>query len=109
MLLDPPDHSLAQASETVLGSLSAELSCHTSPETHASVIELVTGIHADVIGAVAQLSALRVQLAGELRAMGLRAASAGTYPLESRGESRVSRAGRYEGTRDWHPHRRCLS
>jgi carboxylate-amine ligase len=95
MLLDPVHCSLVQSGEGVLGQLSDELSPHTRPETHAAIIELVTGIHSDVAGAVAELAALRAQLAVELRAMGLSAASAGTYPLECAGENRVSAATRY--------------
>jgi hypothetical protein len=71
MLLGRSDHSLAQSSDWVLPRLSDSLSVHTSAETHASVIELVTGIHSDVAGAIAELSALRGRLAGELRPMGL--------------------------------------
>ncbi|MGO9749944.1 MAG: glutamate-cysteine ligase family protein [Solirubrobacteraceae bacterium] len=68
MLLDPSDFSLVQSSEKVLRRLSGELRRRTAPETHASVIELVTGIHSDVPGAVAELAALRAQLVRELRA-----------------------------------------
>jgi glutamate---cysteine ligase / carboxylate-amine ligase len=95
MLLDASDHSLAQCSESVLDRLSGELSVHTSPETHACVVELMTGIHADVAGALGELSALRARLASELQAMGLVAASAGTYPAGSAGETRVSGTRRY--------------
>ena len=45
MLLEPADWSLAQSSDHVLARLSDELSPHTSPETHAAVVELATGIH----------------------------------------------------------------
>ena len=100
MLLDPSDQSLTQSGERVLGRLSNELSAHTSPETHAAVIELNTGIHADVAGAVAELTALRAELARELRTMGLAVASAGTYPLASSGETRVSGAARYRAVVD---------
>ena len=95
MLLDASDCSLAPCSGSVLEQLSDELSAHSSPETHASVIELMTGIHADVAGAVGELSALRAQLTSELQKMGLVAASAGTYPLAVAGETQVSDAGRY--------------
>jgi gamma-glutamyl:cysteine ligase YbdK (ATP-grasp superfamily) len=52
MLLDPSDFALVQSSEKVLRRLSGELRAHTAPETHASVIELNTGVHSDVPGAV---------------------------------------------------------
>lgn len=96
MLLNPADFSLSQSGEKVLRRFSGELYAHASPETHASVIELVTGIHSDVAGAVRELAALRGQLDRELRAMGLVAASLGTYPLAYAGETRVSGAARYE-------------
>jgi len=41
MLLEPADWSLAQSGDDVLARLSDELSPHTSPETHAAVVELV--------------------------------------------------------------------
>ena len=46
-------------------------------------------------GVVSELASLREQLAAALSAMGLRAASAGTYPLEPPSDARVSRAPRY--------------
>ena len=95
MLLNPSDFSLAQSGEKVLRRLSGKLHAHTAPETHASVIELATGIHSDVAGAVAELAALRAHLDRELRAMGLIAASAGMYPLAYSGETRVSGSARY--------------
>jgi glutamate---cysteine ligase / carboxylate-amine ligase len=95
LLLDAADRSPAQASESVLAGLSTELSRHTSPETHASVVELKTGIHVDVAGVVDELARLRFKLAEELRAMRFCAAAAGTYPLASRAETRVSGGGRH--------------
>src|SRR5258708_12778257 len=80
MLLERSTHSLVHSSETVLAQLSGALDGHASPETHASVIELVTGVHIDIGSAVAELSALRARIAHELRAMGMEPASAGTYP-----------------------------
>jgi glutamate---cysteine ligase / carboxylate-amine ligase len=94
MLLNPADFSLAQSGEKVLRRLSGGLPAHTAPETHASVIELATGIHSDVAWAVAELAGLRAQLDRELRAMGLVAASAGMYPLAYSGETRVSGSAR---------------
>ena len=95
MLLRRRDHSLAQSSDEVLPRLSRDLHERTSPETHASVIELATGIHLDVAGAVGELVALRARLAGELGAIGLAAACAGTYPLGGADEVKVSGAARY--------------
>lgn len=95
MLLDPSDWSPAQCSDLVLCRLPAELRERASPETHAAVIEIASGIHVDVAGAVAELSALRRRLALELRSLGLAAASAGLHPVGSRGATRTSGADRY--------------
>ncbi len=95
MLLHPGSWSLAQSSDEVLAQLSGELLAHAAPETQAAVVELTTGIHADVDGAVAQIAALRDCLARELRAMGLAVAAAGTHPTTVWEETQVSGAARY--------------
>ena len=95
MLLHLSDASLAPSSEAVLARLSPGLAARASPETHAAVLELATGIHRDVGGAVAEVAGLRAQLAGELRPLGLVAASAGTYPLATAGDPPVSGSPRY--------------
>lgn len=43
MLLKPANFALVQSSEKVLRRLSGELSVHACPETHAAIIELMTG------------------------------------------------------------------
>jgi len=96
MLLQRSDHSLAQSSDEILARLSGDLRACTSPETHASVIELATGIHLDVAGAATELAGLRARLARELSVIGLTAASAGTYPLAGADEVKVSGAARSE-------------
>ena len=95
MLLEPSDWSLAQSSDAILARLSDELLVHTSPETHAGVVELATGIHQEVDGVVAELASLRSRLSLELDALGLTVAAAGTHPLTVRGETEVSGAVRY--------------
>jgi carboxylate-amine ligase len=95
MLLHPGGWSLAQSSDEVLARLSDELGPHTAPETHAGVVELVTGVHSDVHGVVEELRSLRHRLACELDAMGLRTAAAGTHPLTVARETEVSGAPRY--------------
>ena len=95
MLLEPSDWSPAQSSDEVLARLSDELAPHTSPETHAAVVQLATGIHPNVSGAVAKLPSLRSLLARELDAVGLTVAAAGTHPLTVREETEVSGAVRY--------------
>ena len=100
MLLEPAGWSLAQSSDHVLARLSDELSPHTSPETHAAVVELATGIHPDVDGVLAELTSLRNRLSCELGAMGLAVAAAGTHPLTVREETEVSGAVRYRALND---------
>ena len=100
MLLAPSDWSLAQLSDVVLAGLSDELSTHTSPETHAGVVELATGVHHDVDGAVAELASLRSRLSLELDALGLTVAAAGTHPFTTREETEVSGAARYRALDD---------
>ncbi len=95
MLLASRSFSLAQCSDTVLRGLSEELAGHAAPETHAAVIELVTGVHSGVGSALAELSGLRAALKRELAAMGLVPASPGTYPLAHAGENRLSSSSRY--------------
>jgi glutamate---cysteine ligase / carboxylate-amine ligase len=95
MLLEPAMGSLAQSSDDVLASLSDELSQHTSPETHAAVVELTTGVHPDVDGVVAELASLRGRFWRELDGMGLTAAAAGTHPLTVWEETETSDAPRY--------------
>jgi carboxylate-amine ligase len=100
MLLEPAGWSLAQSSDAVLAGLSDELSLHTFPETHAAVLELATGIHPDVDGAVAELTSLRRRLSSELDPMGLGVAAAGTHPVTVRDETEVSGAVRYRALND---------
>jgi glutamate---cysteine ligase / carboxylate-amine ligase len=95
LLGGPPAHAPSPSSEAVLSRLSGELSACISPETHASVIELVTGIHGSVAEATAELAALRGRLSRELSEQGLHAACTGTYPLARRDDTRTSAAGRY--------------
>jgi carboxylate-amine ligase len=95
MLVEPDRWSLAQSGDEVLAALSDELSLHTSPETHAAVLELTSGVHADVDGATSELGSLRHELEGELRGMGLAAAAAGTHPSTVSEETEVSSFPRY--------------
>jgi glutamate---cysteine ligase / carboxylate-amine ligase len=95
MLLEPGGWSLAQSTDEVLARLSDDLALHTSPETHAAVLELTTGVHPDVDGVLAELQTLRSSLARELRAMGVAVAAAGTHPLTDGTQTKVSGAPRY--------------
>jgi carboxylate-amine ligase len=95
MLLDPAELSFAQRSDAVISLLSPELREHTSQETHAGVLELATGVHRDVAGAVSELADLRRRLASELQQAATVAACAGTHPVGTREDTRVSSAQRY--------------
>jgi carboxylate-amine ligase len=76
--------------------LPPRLRAAVSVETHASALELHTAVHARVGDAAAELAALRAELAGELEAVGLRAASAGTHPLSLGLDTTVSPQDRYQ-------------
>src|SRR5918999_1798157 len=95
MLLDPADWSLAQASDEVLTDLGRVMAGTLQPETHGSVVELSTGVHTGVAGAVAEARALRGWLAGELRGFDLAAAAAGTHPAADWEQTEISSAPRY--------------
>jgi glutamate---cysteine ligase / carboxylate-amine ligase len=96
MLLDPADWSLAHRIDTLLPELSQRLAGSVSAETHACTLELGTGAHTTVRAAAAELYALRVALAEELDAMGLRPAVAGTHPFALGHEIEVSGGARYQ-------------
>jgi carboxylate-amine ligase len=100
MLLEPERWLLAQSSDEVLAALSDELLLHTSPETHAAVIELATGVHTDVDGVGSELRSLRRRLRRELGEMGLTAAAAGTHPSTVWEETQVSGSPRYRMLND---------
>ncbi len=96
MLLRPCDWSLAQSSDAVLRKLSGELTARITPETHAAVVELATGVHAHLSGVALELGSVRTQLKRELAAMGLSVAAAGTHPLTVWQETEVSGSDRYQ-------------
>jgi carboxylate-amine ligase len=95
MLLDPADWSLAFRSDEVLADLPPELADRVTLETHAAVMEIATGVHHTVGDAVAELRALRGELAHALADQGLCAGVAGTHPSAVAGETVVSSHPRY--------------
>ena len=95
MLLDRSDWKLAQASDQVLADLTRVAAGNLQPETHGSVVELATGVHADVAGAIGEMHTLRRWLAGELDKLGLGVAAAGTHPDADWEQTEVSGAPRY--------------
>jgi hypothetical protein len=56
MLVEPGPWSLHQDSDAVLASLDPGLRARASAETHASALELATGVHGDVAGAAGELA-----------------------------------------------------
>jgi glutamate---cysteine ligase / carboxylate-amine ligase len=95
MLLDPRDWSLAFRSEEVIAGLGPELRDRVTPETHAAVMEVTTGVHRRVADAVAELGELRWKLARSLARHGLRAGVAGMHPTAVAGDTVVSSQPRY--------------
>jgi carboxylate-amine ligase len=96
MLLEPEDGRLAHNGEEILARLSPRLADHASAETHDATIELAGAPHESVQCAAREAASLRVALAGDLAAQGLRAASAGTHPLAMWTETQLSRGARYQ-------------
>jgi carboxylate-amine ligase len=100
LLLDPSDWSLVHRADEVVPALPAELQGRIKRETHASVIELSTGVHTNVADAAQELRALRARLSEELDARGLRAAATGTHPFASWRDVVVSKQPRYQLVQD---------
>jgi carboxylate-amine ligase len=95
MLLDPRDWSLASRSDEVIAGLGPELRDRVTPETHAAVMEVTTGVHHRVADAVAELAELRCQLSRALAGHGLRAGVAGMHPTAVGSDTVVSSHARY--------------
>lgn len=95
MLLDPRDWSLAYRSDEVLAGLGPDLRGRVTPETHAAVMEVTTGIHGRVADAVAELAGLRRELSRTLAGHRLRAAVAGMHPSAVWDDTVVSSHPRY--------------
>jgi glutamate---cysteine ligase / carboxylate-amine ligase len=95
MLLDPRDWSLAFRSEEVIAGLGPDLRDRVTPETHAAVMEVTTGVHRRVADAVAELAGLRWKLSRALARHGLRAGVAGMHPTAVGEDTVVSSQPRY--------------
>jgi carboxylate-amine ligase len=95
MILDAARLQLAPCSEQLLARMGGRLRDHAGLETHASVMELKTGVHQLVPKAVRELADLRRGLAETVGGMGLRCACAGTYPLANRDGVMLSTTPRY--------------
>ena len=95
MLVDPRDWSLAFRSDEVIAALPPDLRDRVTPETHAAVMEVTTGVHRRVPDAVAELAELRRRMSRALAGHGLRAAVAGMHPSATWSETVVSSHPRY--------------
>ena len=100
MLLEPGDWSLAFRADEVIAGLPPALRARVTPETHAAVLEVTTGVHRRVADGVADLAELRAGLARALAAQGLRAAVAGTHPSAVWTDTVVSSHPRYRHVGD---------
>jgi carboxylate-amine ligase len=96
MLLDPTDWGLTQRGDEVLARAGEELAGRCAAETHEAALELRTGPHATVRGAIDELRELRRLLARELARMGMAAASCGTHPGPAGEPTKVSPSSRYQ-------------
>ena len=97
MLVDPSNGwALAPAIDEVLAAWPRESRDCVSSETHASAVELCTGVHATVAEAVAELGRLRATLSGVLGELGLAAAASGTHPSAVWHEMQVSSRERHQ-------------
>src|SRR4051794_16052375 len=95
MLLDARTWRLANQGEEVLDAAPAALRPSLGAETHACIVELITGVHDTIAGATAELGALRGRLAETCADLGVRAAVSGTHPEATAGDVRVSSHERY--------------
>jgi carboxylate-amine ligase len=97
MLLDPGrGWALAPAIDDVLEAWPEETRGSVSSETHASAVELRTGVHATVAETIAELAELRAELVRVLDGLGLAAASAGIHPSAVWHEMQVSSRDRHQ-------------
>jgi carboxylate-amine ligase len=96
MLLDATSWALAHRIESVLPRLPRAGSESFTAETHGSALEIQTGVHARIGGAVEELATLRGELDAVLRPLSMRAASAGTHPFAVWQEIVVSAGERYQ-------------
>jgi len=96
MLLHPGSWALAGAIDVLLPRLPGGLRGKVVSETHSAAVELNTGVHHDVRGAVSELWDLRGRLARVLDEMSLRAGVSGTHPFAVWHDMGVSSGGRHQ-------------
>ncbi|HWA53639.1 MAG TPA: YbdK family carboxylate-amine ligase [Solirubrobacterales bacterium] len=96
MLLDAMTWALAHRIDSVLPRLPHSKIGSFTAETHGSALEIQTGVHDRIDGAIGELGALRAELDRVLRPLAMRAAVAGTHPFAVWQEIVVSAGERYQ-------------
>ncbi len=96
MLLQPRGGALAQSIEAVLEALPDAMRTSVSSETHSAAVELTTGVHDSVGGAVDELGTLREDIASLLHGLDLTAGVAGTHPFAVWDEMVVAPGARHQ-------------
>jgi carboxylate-amine ligase len=96
MLLDATSWALAHRIESVLPRLPRPETESFTAETHGSALEIQTGVHGRIDGAVTELATLRGELDAVLQPLSMRAAVAGTHPFAVWQEIVVSAGERYQ-------------
>jgi len=96
MLLDATSWALAHRIDSVLPRLPRSGSESFTAETHGSALEIQTGVHGRIDGAIEELATLRGELDAVLRPLSMRAAVAGTHPFAVWQEIVVSAGERYQ-------------
>ncbi len=96
MLLDQLTWALAHRIDSVLPRLPHSRIGSFTAETHGSALEIQTGVHSRIGGAIGELAELRAELAATLGPLSMRAAVAGTHPFAVWQEIVVSAGERYQ-------------
>jgi glutamate---cysteine ligase / carboxylate-amine ligase len=96
MLLDQLTWALAHRIDSVLPRLPHSRVGSFTAETHGSALEIQTGVHNRIGGAIGELAELRGELAATLGPLSMRAAVAGTHPFAVWQEIVVSAGERYQ-------------
>jgi len=96
MLLQPGPWALTGAVDVLLPRLPDELRGKVVSETHSAAVELNTGVHERVAGAMTELTDLRARLAEVLDGLQLRAGCSGTHPFAVWHDMGVSSGDRHQ-------------
>lgn len=81
MFVTPHSWNLAGAIDQVLPRLPGDVAQRASAETHDAALELATGVHQTVVGAIDELRGLRAALRQTAEGCALAVAASGTHPF----------------------------